>query len=133
MVTLGIAAIEYNRDEEAQAHAASIILLQMKDRQRRGNRSRFNSKHDRPNADGTRKRDDRETTTRSDLVFGAQPIRELIAAAPEAVTTLYLADEARGRFERESELLRKSGGQVLRADRETLARLAGGESRHQGV
>src|SRR5271157_3035439 len=103
MVTLGIAAIEYNRDEEAQAHATSIILLQMKDRQRRGNRSRFSVKPDRPDAEGTRKRDDRQTANRSDLVFGAQPIRELIAAAPEAVTALYLADEARARFEREAE------------------------------
>jgi 23S rRNA (guanosine2251-2'-O)-methyltransferase len=130
---LGIAAIEYNRDEEAQAHATSIILLQMKDRQRRGNRSRFNSKHAGLHAEGLRARDDQETAKRSELVFGAQPIRELIAAAPEAVTTLYLADEARERFERESEILRESGGQVLRADPETLARLAGRESRHQGV
>jgi len=105
----------------------------MKDRQRRGKPSRFNSQPHRPKADGTRTHADAETANRSGLVFGAQPIRELIAAAPETVTTLYLADGARERFERESELLRKSGGQVLRADRETLARLAGGESRHQGV
>ena len=68
-----------------------------------------------------------------DLVFGAEPVHELIAAAPGAVRTLYVRTDLQARFGEDIERVRAAGGHVVAAEAAALARMAGGESRHQGV
>jgi len=68
-----------------------------------------------------------------DLVFGAEPIRELIAAAPAMVRMLYLKDGLQRRFVGEAAAVRQHGGRVAIASDNELARLAGAEARHQGI
>ena len=68
-----------------------------------------------------------------DLVFGAEPVHELIAAAPGSVRTLYVRADLQARFAGDSERVRAAGGHVVAAEAAALARMAGGESRHQGV
>jgi 23S rRNA (guanosine2251-2'-O)-methyltransferase len=71
--------------------------------------------------------------TREDLVFGVEPIRELIAGAPESIRTLYLRQGTRRRFERESLRVAEAGGAVEEVDDRALAALAGAQSVHQGL
>ena len=68
-----------------------------------------------------------------ELVFGAEPVHELAAAAPGAVRTLYVRAGLEARFGADIERIRAAGGQVIAAEAETLARMAGAEARHQGV
>jgi 23S rRNA (guanosine2251-2'-O)-methyltransferase len=69
----------------------------------------------------------------SEPVFGAGPVRELAAAAPEAVRMLYVRRDARGRFAAEISRVAAAGGEVRDADEQSLARLAGSEALHQGI
>ena len=68
-----------------------------------------------------------------DLVFGAEPVHELVAAAPGAVRTLYVRADLQARFGGDIARVRAAGGHVVAAEAAALARMAGGESRHQGV
>ncbi len=68
-----------------------------------------------------------------DLVFGAEPVHELIAAAPGAVRTLYVRAGLEARFAGDIGCVRAAGGHVVAAEAAALARIAGAESRHQGV
>jgi len=68
-----------------------------------------------------------------DLVFGAEPVRELVTAAPGAVRTLYVRTDLHARFAAEIDRVRAAGGQTVAAEPAALARMAGAESRHQGV
>jgi 23S rRNA (guanosine2251-2'-O)-methyltransferase len=68
---------------------------------------------------------------RADIVFGAEPVRELAAAAPEIVRTLYL--RGGGDFAEEAARVRAAGGQVLQVEDAELARLCGRDARHQGI
>jgi len=68
-----------------------------------------------------------------DLVFGAEPVHELIAAAPGVVRTLYVRTGLEARFAADIAGVRAAGGHVVAAEAAALARMAGGESRHQGV
>jgi 23S rRNA (guanosine2251-2'-O)-methyltransferase len=74
----------------------------------------------------------REATAR-DLVFGAEPVHELIAAAPDAVRTLYVRADLHTRFAGDIARVRDAGGHVVAAEAAALVRMAGAESRHQGV
>ncbi len=79
---------------------------------------------------------DREAPTQGarhgDIIFGIEPIREMLAAAPGAIRVLYI-EETADRFGDEIARMRAAGGQVVRAQREQLARMAGSEGRHQGI
>jgi len=77
-------------------------------------------------------REETRDRARTDIVFGVEPVRELLSAAPEIVRTLYLraGDE---RFAEEARRVRANGGQVTKADEAELARLCGRDSRHQGI
>ena len=68
-----------------------------------------------------------------DLVFGAEPVHEFIAAAPGSVRTLYVRTDLQTRFAGDIERVRTAGGHVVAAEATALVRMAGGESRHQGV
>jgi len=68
-----------------------------------------------------------------DLVFGAEPVHELIAAAPGAVRTLYVRTGLETRFAGDIARVRAAGGHVVAAEAAALVRMAGAESRNQGV
>jgi 23S rRNA (guanosine2251-2'-O)-methyltransferase len=71
--------------------------------------------------------------TEQQIVFGVEPIRELLAAAPRAVRTLYVRERDRIRFAEEIEHARAGGAQVEIVDDAALSRLAGPDARHQGI
>src|SRR5262249_5917228 len=55
------------------------------------------------------------------------------AAAPDAVRELYIREGQGQRFAVDIQHVRAAGGRIVSADAATLARMAGSESRHQGV
>jgi 23S rRNA (guanosine2251-2'-O)-methyltransferase len=65
------------------------------------------------------------------LVFGVEPVRELISAAPAAVQVLYVRGERR--FAAEIESIRAYGAQIVSVEEERLNRMAGAGAHHQGV
>jgi 23S rRNA (guanosine2251-2'-O)-methyltransferase len=68
-----------------------------------------------------------------EIVYGVEPIRELIAAAPAAVRVLYVRSGDERRFAAEIASVRTGGGRVDFADDAGLERLAGPAARHQGI
>ncbi|MHB8381300.1 MAG: 23S rRNA (guanosine(2251)-2'-O)-methyltransferase RlmB [Candidatus Binataceae bacterium] len=78
------------------------------------------------------RRDSRSSADR-DIVFGAEPVRELVGAAPNAVRVLHVRAGDERRFGAEMERVRAAGGQVASAEDEALVRMAGREARHQGI
>lgn len=68
-----------------------------------------------------------------EVVFGVEPIRELITANPSAIRTLFIDQREVRRFTAELERVRAAGGQVTQLDHEGLARMAGSQARHQGL
>ena len=71
--------------------------------------------------------------TRTDLVFGVEPVRELIAAAPGSIRTLYVRTGDGQRFEEEMDAVRIAGGQVAFAEESEISRNCGRDARHQGI
>jgi len=69
----------------------------------------------------------------TEIIFGVEPVRELIAAAASRITTLYVKAGLQARFGPQIEAVRASGGLVVPAASEVLARMAGSEARHQGM
>ncbi len=68
-----------------------------------------------------------------EVVFGVEPIRELLAAAPGVIHALYVGRRHEGRFGSEIARVREAGGAVSSVDDGTLARMAGSQARHQGM
>ncbi|MGH7986488.1 MAG: 23S rRNA (guanosine(2251)-2'-O)-methyltransferase RlmB [Candidatus Binataceae bacterium] len=68
-----------------------------------------------------------------EVIFGVEPVRELLAVTPAAVRTLYIRAGAERRFNHEAGMVRTNGGRVISADDDTLRRMAGSEGRHQGL
>jgi 23S rRNA (guanosine2251-2'-O)-methyltransferase len=81
---------------------------------------RFRSEHDRG-------------PIRTDVVFGIEPVRELVVAAPELVRTLYIRAGDERKFEEEISRARRAGAQVAAVDDRELMRLIGRDARHQGI
>jgi len=67
------------------------------------------------------------------IVFGFEPVRELIAASPQLITRLYANPGSASRFEREITAVKNAGGKVVFVDDAELSRMAGSENRHQGI
>jgi 23S rRNA (guanosine2251-2'-O)-methyltransferase len=67
------------------------------------------------------------------IVYGVEPIRELVAAAPASIRVLYVKSGDERRFAPEIDLVRTGGGRVEFADETGLERLAGLTARHQGI
>jgi 23S rRNA (guanosine2251-2'-O)-methyltransferase len=67
------------------------------------------------------------------LVFGVEPVRELISAAPAAVQVLYVRAGAERRFAMEIESIRACGAQIVSFEEERLNRIAGAGAHHQGI
>lgn len=76
---------------------------------------------------------DRHQHEISEIIFGIEPVREMIAAAPSRIRTLYVKVGAERRFEPQIQAVRESGGQIVAAASRELARMAGSEGRHQGI
>lgn len=70
---------------------------------------------------------------RADVVFGVEPVREMVAAAPGAIRSLYIREGDEARFREEAERVRAAGGHVTRAAEAEFARLCGPDARHQGI
>ncbi len=80
---------------------------------------------------GTRRHADGEQ--RPQVVFGIEPVREMLAAEPAAVQTLYVRARDEGRFAAEIARVRGSGGRIVAVEEVELSRMAGSQSRHQGM
>src|SRR5262249_52185 len=67
-----------------------------------------------------------------EMVFGLEPIREIIASSPWRIRRLYFKQGAEARLEPLISAVRVGGGEIFAASSNELQRLAGSESRHQG-
>jgi 23S rRNA (guanosine2251-2'-O)-methyltransferase len=76
---------------------------------------------------------ERHEAARTDLVFGVEPVRELVVAAPSSIRTLYVRSGDERRFEDEMDRVRIAGGQVAFASDADLVRNCGRDARHQGI
>ncbi|HLX38502.1 MAG TPA: RNA methyltransferase substrate-binding domain-containing protein, partial [Candidatus Binataceae bacterium] len=76
---------------------------------------------------------DHNDAPRNDLVFGIEPVRELITAAPGSIRTLYIRTGDEARFEEEMDRVRIAGGEVAFAEEAEIARNCGRDARHQGI
>jgi len=96
-------------------------------------------RHERSSVSGLAKADrpdlnhPRDRARDRELVFGLEPIRELIATAPAIVRVLYIKAGSERRFVTESEAVRAHGGRIVITGEEELVRMAGAEARHQGL
>jgi 23S rRNA (guanosine2251-2'-O)-methyltransferase len=70
---------------------------------------------------------------RRQIVFGVEPVREMLAADAAAVQTLFVRARDESRFAQEIARVRGAGGRVAAVEEGELARLAGSEARHQGM
>ena len=82
---------------------------------------------------GRRQASQHQANPNDQVVFGVEPVKELVVAAPDSIRVLHVRERDRARFAGEIERVRASGGQVVAADDETLARIAGRDARHQGI
>ena len=67
------------------------------------------------------------------MIFGVEPVRELIAASAGAIRTLYVKAGTQERFAQELSAVRAAGGHVVSAEDDALVRMAGSAARHQGI
>jgi 23S rRNA (guanosine2251-2'-O)-methyltransferase len=68
-----------------------------------------------------------------EVVFGVEPVRELIATAPNSIETVYVRTGAERRFAEEMDRVRAAGGRVVLAREGEIERLTGRDARHQGT
>jgi len=66
-------------------------------------------------------------------VFGIEPIRELVAAAPAIIRALYVRHGMGGRLASEIAAVTTAGGELREVDDNTLVAMAGAQALHQGV
>ena len=84
-------------------------------------------------ADADAREQRRASSNDREIVYGVEPIRELVAAAPASIRVLYVKSGDERRFAAEIDLVRTGGGRVEFADDAGLERLAGPAARHQGI
>jgi 23S rRNA (guanosine2251-2'-O)-methyltransferase len=82
---------------------------------------------------GPRTHDDRPLHQIPEIIYGVEPVREIIAAAPSCIRTLYIKHGTEPKFEPQVQAVRDSGGQVAAVTSNELARMAGSQARHQGI
>jgi 23S rRNA (guanosine2251-2'-O)-methyltransferase len=70
---------------------------------------------------------------RRQIVFGIEPVREMLAADPAAVQTLFIRARDEARFAGEIARVRGAGGRAVAVEEPELARMAGSQARHQGM
>ncbi len=91
--------------------------------------------HRKSRADSRGSADHRATRAQGEgqTVYGVEPVRELVAAAPETIRVLYVRAGDERRFAPEIERVRSSGGRVEIVQVQDLDRLSGPQARHQGL
>jgi 23S rRNA (guanosine2251-2'-O)-methyltransferase len=67
------------------------------------------------------------------VVYGVEPVRELLAAAPDSIRALHVRRGDERRFESEIARARAARRAVVASDDAALAALAGRDARHQGI
>jgi 23S rRNA (guanosine2251-2'-O)-methyltransferase len=82
---------------------------------------------------GSPRRHDRRLSETSEVIFGVEPIREMIAAAPSGIRTLYVKHGMETKFKPQMQAVSAAGGQVVAVASTELAQMAGSEARHQGI
>jgi 23S rRNA (guanosine2251-2'-O)-methyltransferase len=88
---------------------------------------------DRRSQQGLRPRPHERGAERDQIVFGVEPVREMLAADASALHTLYVRVRDEGRFSAEIARVRGAGGRVVAVEDTELVRMAGSEARHQGM
>lgn len=68
-----------------------------------------------------------------EVIFGLEPVRELLAADPARVRVLYLRARDQRRFAAEAARVKEAGGEVSLVEEAELQRAAGSQARHQGL
>jgi 23S rRNA (guanosine2251-2'-O)-methyltransferase len=68
-----------------------------------------------------------------EIIFGVEPVREMMVAAPSAIRTLYVKQGSERRFDEQIKTTRDWGGKIVSVTNSDLARLAGSDARHQGI
>ena len=116
------------------AHAGALRILSAAMRDNRNPRTQRPS-HGGPPHGGPRAGagDGHQKSAEGQLVFGVEPVRELISAAPAAVQVLYVRAGAERRFAAEIESISACGAQIVSVEEERLNRMAGAGAHHQGV
>jgi len=71
--------------------------------------------------------------TAANVVFGAEPVSELVLAAPDSIETLHVRAGDEGRFSQAVERVRAAGGRVVIARGDEIERLVDRDARHQGI
>ena len=66
-------------------------------------------------------------------MFGFEPVRELVSAAPASIRALRVRAGDESRFSAELAGVRAAGGRSEFVEDAELARLAGRDARHQGI
>jgi 23S rRNA (guanosine2251-2'-O)-methyltransferase len=102
-------------------------------RDNRNPRTRRYSHGDPPHGGPRAAAGDGHPSAEGQLVFGVEPVRELISAAPAAVQALYVRAGAERRFAAEIESIRACGAQIVSVEEERLNRMAGAGAHHQGI
>src|SRR5215467_5772150 len=67
---------------------------------------------------------DRRQHKAPEIIFGVEPVREMIAAAPSHIRALYIKHGLETKFEPQIHAVRDSGGQVVVVASNELARMA---------
>jgi 23S rRNA (guanosine2251-2'-O)-methyltransferase len=76
---------------------------------------------------------DRRLNEIPEIIFGVEPVREMIVAAPSRIRALYVKHGTETKFKQQIQAVRDSGGQVVAVASNELARMAGSEAHHQGI
>jgi 23S rRNA (guanosine2251-2'-O)-methyltransferase len=82
---------------------------------------------------GSQRQHDRRPRQIAEVIFGIEPVREMIAAAPSGISTLYVKHGTETKFEPQMQAVRANGGRVVVVAGNELAHMAGSEARHQGI
>ncbi|MBV8055149.1 MAG: 23S rRNA (guanosine(2251)-2'-O)-methyltransferase RlmB [Deltaproteobacteria bacterium] len=82
---------------------------------------------------GPQTQHDRRPHEIAEIIFGVEPVREMIVAAPSRIRTLYIRQGTETKFDQQMQAVRDSGGQVVAVASNELARIAGSEACHQGI
>jgi 23S rRNA (guanosine2251-2'-O)-methyltransferase len=69
----------------------------------------------------------------SQIIFGVEPVLELIAAAPSRIGALYVKHGSETKFEQQIQTVRGHGGSVVVVESSELTQMAGSQARHQGI
>src|SRR5713101_5655034 len=112
---------------EDGAHVGAVRILSAAMRDNRNARTQRRSHGSPPHGGPRAAAGDGHQSAEGQLVFGVEPVRELISAASAAVRVLYVRAGA------EIESIRACGAQIVSVEEERLNRMAGAGAHHQGV